>query len=131
MVHEMVAVAERVVLENKPNADYLWQLGNARCGLGMFRRENSNKPGWEESIRSGLIQFKKAAEIDTKRADSLDQLGVWHKYLGEQLAADGHEDESLTEYRLALKAYQAAARRKPGDVDAKTGIDQLAKLGIK
>jgi hypothetical protein len=133
MVQEEIAVADRLLLQDKRNADYLWRLGNADCGLGMVRRENHNEPGWEEAIRSGLIQFQKAADIDAKGTHSLIQLGYWRKYLGDQLEADGRKAESLVEYQLSLKAYQAAAARKPVDEDAQTAqteIGELAKLGI-
>jgi hypothetical protein len=134
MVEEEIAVADRLVLQDKRNADYLWRLGNAECGLGMVRRENHNEPGWEEAIRSGLIQFQKGAEVDAKGTHSLVQLGYWRKYLGDQLETDGRKAESLAEYHLSLKAYQAAAARKPVDDEdaqtAQTGIHELAELGI-
>jgi len=104
MVQEEIAAAERLVQEDKQNANYLRSLGNAKCGLGLVRRDGK-KPGWEEAIRSGLIETQRAALIETKKPDYLNEVGEWRSYLGEQFEADYDKDQALKEYRLALKAY--------------------------
>jgi hypothetical protein len=83
------------------------------------------------AIRSGLIQTQKAAEIDTKKADYLSEVGSWRKYLGDELMKDGHKEEALREYRLALTAYQAAAKRFPGDKGAEAAILEINGLGVQ
>lgn len=123
--------AERLVQEGKQNAAYLRWLGNAKCGLGMVRRDREKETGWEEAIRSGLIHIQKAAEIDTKSADYLNEVGSWRKYLAEQLKADGLKDEALAEYRLALNAYRKAKALSPKDDEAAKAIRELSQLGIE
>lgn len=139
MEREEIAVAEQLLLEDKQDdkrnyeqhADYLSRLGDAQCGLGRLRREHGKEPepGWEESIRSGIIQIEKAAETYAKSASYPDKVGAWRSYLGEQLDADGRKKEAQAEYRLALKAYQEALRRNPSDQEATQKVRDLAKYG--
>ncbi len=130
MVQEEVVVAEGLVQGDPQNADYLWRLGNAKCGLGMVRRD-SKQAGWEEAIRSGLIHIQKAAEIDKKKSDYQKELGSWRKYLAEQLEADGLKEKASVEERLALEAYQKAAKLSPGNEDVEGAIRELAERGAR
>jgi tetratricopeptide (TPR) repeat protein len=131
MVQEEIAVADSLVDENKQNAFYLWRLGNAQCGLGMLRRKHQNGPGWEEAIRSGLIQEQKAVEIDSGNADYLNEVAHWREYLAGELKGDGRKEEALAEYQLALKTYQETVKRFPGNETAEKGIQELAGQGIQ
>ena len=127
-VQEQVAAAELLLQTDRHNATYQWGLGNARCGLGMVRRE-SKKDGWEEAIRLGINEVVMASRLDPKNPKYLDEIGQWHKYLGDQLEADGHKREALAEYKLARQSYGSVLSRFPSDEQAKKGMADLGQLG--
>jgi tetratricopeptide (TPR) repeat protein len=131
MVQEEIAESERLVEKDQRNATYLYKLGNAECGLGMVRRERQKEAGWEEAIRSGLIHVQKAAEINSKGPEYLNEVGDWRIYLGKELDADGRKEEALAEYRLALSAYQTVARRFPGNKKAEEAIHNITEHGVQ
>jgi hypothetical protein len=110
MVQEEIVVAEGFLQGATQNALYLNRMGDAKCGLGIFRRD-LNKAGWEEAIRSGLIHLQKAAEIDTKNPMYQRDLGLWRKIFAERLKAANRNAEAWEEYRLALEDYEEAGRR--------------------
>ena len=97
----------------------------------MLRRKHQKGPGWEEAIRSGLIQEQKAVEIDSGNADYLNDVAHWREYLAGELKADGRKEEALAEYQLALKTYQEAVKRFPGNETAEKRIQGLAGQGIQ
>ena len=110
--------------------EYLKNLGDVKCGLGMIRRDRK-KDGWEEAVRIGLIDLEKAAAIEKKEPDYSNMVGLWRRYLAEQLDAVGRKEEARLEYQLALGAYQETIRRAPGDKEAEEAIRGLLKLGIR
>ncbi len=130
MVQEEIVVAEYLVQGDPRNSSYLRSLGNAKCGLGMVRRD-LKKAGWEEAIRSGLIHIEKAADIDKKNVNHRKELGDWRKYLGSELEADGHKDKAVQEFQLALKAYNLALRLAPEDATVKAAIQELRARGTQ
>jgi tetratricopeptide (TPR) repeat protein len=126
MVREEVVAAADLVSRNKLDASYLWTLGNAQCGRGLVRRENKQE-GWKESIRDGLIQLQKAAEIKKQNSAYAKEVGYWRKYLADQLEGDGNKNEAMEERRLALEAYRNAAKRAPDNEEIKKAIRDLAE----
>jgi hypothetical protein len=130
VVQELVVVADGLVQKNRENARYLQTLGNAKCGLGIVRR-GRNEAGWEEAIRSGLIDSEKAAEVDKQESDYPQEVGRWRKYLAKELKADGRKEEALEEQQLALKAYREAARRAPDNEEIRKAIRDLAEDGVQ
>ena len=128
IVQEQVAAAELLLQSDTHNASYNWGVGNAHCGLGMVRRK-SKKDGWEEAIRLGIRQVAKASEIDPKNPNYLGEIGEWHKYLGDELEADGRKEEASTEYKLARRSYQSVLSRFPYDERARKGMADLGQLG--
>ena len=148
MVEEEVVVAEALVhgAEKNPHdvryAVYLRALGNAKSGLGMVRRNHEKEAGWEEAIRSGLIHIQKAAEIDIKSADYLKEVGLWRKYLADELVVDGRKEEASVEYhsalvayRKALKTYQKSAsitpNKKEAEKEVEDAIRELDERGVR
>lgn len=132
IVQEEISVATSTVLKNPGQAESQWSLGNAKFGLSMVRSNSAqHKEGWEEAIRSGLIDVQKAADIDRNNPRYQNELGMMHKYLADELVADRLNEEAETEYRLALKAYQQAAKLSPGDETASIGIRELDELGVR
>jgi tetratricopeptide (TPR) repeat protein len=136
MVEEQVVIAEKLVhgAQKKPHdvryAKYLGHLGNAKCGLGMVRR-NLGRGGWEEAIRSGLIHIQKAVEIDRQNPDYLNELGSWRIYIAKQFADEGAKDKASMEEGLALKAYQKAATVDPNNKVAEQAMRELAERGVR
>ena len=131
MVQEEVVVAGVLAQGATQTADYLKCLGDAEGGLGIVRRKREQQAGWEEAIRSGLIYIEKAAEMDTKKPDFPKEVGWFRKYLAEQLNADGRNKEASLEFGRALKAYQQAAERAPGDKEVGEAIRDLGAHGIR
>jgi tetratricopeptide (TPR) repeat protein len=125
VAQEVIAVAENLTQGAPRNASYARSLGNARCGLGMVRRD-LKKGGWEEAIRSGLIHIEKAASMDKKNVNYRKELGDWRKYLGDRHEVDGHKDKATEEFRLALNAYNLALRLAPEDANLKDAIRELS-----
>jgi tetratricopeptide (TPR) repeat protein len=130
VVQEEVVVAERLVQNDPQNPAYLNSLGNAKCGLGMVRRY-LKKAGWEETIRSGLVQIQKAAKIDTKNPEYWKEVGSWRKYLAEELNNDLEKEKASLEYRVALEMYNNAARISPGDKGVQEALRELADRGVR
>lgn len=131
IVQEEIRTATSIVSKYPKRAELQWSLGNAKFGLSMVRRNSAeHKEGWEEAIRSGLIDVQKAADIDRNNPGYQNDLGMMRRYLAEELLTDGLEGKAQMEYRLALKAYQQAARLSPGDKTALNSISELDELGV-
>ena len=129
-VQQEIAAAETIVKKDPQNAQHLSDLSNAHFGQGMVRRDG-DKAGWEEAIRIGIAYMEKAADVDKKHPQYLNELGMYRKYLADEFEADSLNEKALVEYRLALKAYKEAVRRSPRDETALKGIEDLAKLEIR
>jgi tetratricopeptide (TPR) repeat protein len=134
VVREEIVAADRLVQRDGQNAFYLWSLGLAKYGLALVR--NARKElGWEEVVRSGLINLQKAAEIDEKNSAYLVDVGDVRANLAKALEKGGREKDALDERQLALKAYREAASRASGD-EKKTKeindkIRELAEQGVR
>lgn len=129
-VQQEIATAETIVRKNPQNAQHLSDLSNAHFGQGMVQRDGG-KAGWEEAIRLGIAYMEKAADIDKKHPQYLNELGMYRKYLADEFKTDSLNEKALVEYRLAFKAYKEAVRRSPRDETALKGIEDLAKLEIQ
>jgi hypothetical protein len=94
-------------------------------------RRYLKKAGWEETIRSGLVQIQKAAKIDTKNPEYWKEVGSWRKYLAEELNNDLEKEKASLEYRVALEMYNNAARISPGDKGVQEALRELADRGVR
>lgn len=125
LMQEAVVVADSLVQREPGNADYRFSLADAKTGLGMVRR-NLGAAGWENAIRSGLIDVQKAATLDPGRVSFRTKQASWRQYLGEELAkSQGDRERAGAELALALQGYQQAARLDPRNVEAQNGIREV------
>jgi tetratricopeptide (TPR) repeat protein len=134
MVREEIVAADRLVQKDGQDAFSLWVLGGAKLGLALVQQARK-EIGWEEAIRSGLINLQKAAEIDKENSEYLVTVGNARATLADALEKDGGENDALEERRLALNAYREAASRASGD-EKKTKeindkIRKLAEQGVR
>ena len=127
IVQEQVAAAELLLQTDTHNASYHRGLGNARCGLGMVRRE-SKKDGWAEAISLGINEVVMASRLDPKNPDYLDEVAEWQKYLGDQYETEGRKKDASVQYNLARQSYGSVLSRFPSDERAKKGLASLSQL---
>ena len=109
MVREVVNVAERIVDSPTKDPTDIMLLGLARCRRGEVRRQ-MKREGWEESIRSGLLQLEAAAAMAPKDPEPWKALAAWHGYLARELTRDGRS-EAAAETALAAQATAEAQAR--------------------
>jgi|CXWL01.1.fsa_nt_gi tetratricopeptide (TPR) repeat protein len=129
-VSQEIAVREIIVQKDQKNAQHLHDLSNTHFGQGLVRRA-AGKPAWEEAIRIGIAYIEHTSNIDKKNPQHLSQLGAYRQYLAGEFDAEGLKEKALTEYRLALRAYQQAAKLSRSDDTARKGILELEELGIR
>lgn len=128
LMQEAVVVADSLVQRELGNPDYRFSLADAKCGLGMVRR-NLDAAGWENAIRSGLIDVQKAATLAPGRIFFRLKQASWRRYLGIELAkSEADEERAGAELTLALQAYEEAARLDPKNPEAQDGIRQVRAL---
>jgi hypothetical protein len=127
LMQEAVVVADSLVQREPGNPDYRVSLADAKCGLGMVRR-NLGTAGWENAIRSGLIDAQKAARLAPGRIAFRTKQASWRQYLGEELAKKGEKERGGAELALALQAYEEAARADPKNAEAQNGIRKVRVL---
>jgi tetratricopeptide (TPR) repeat protein len=130
LVQQEITALEGNLQNHLTNVDHLADLSNAYWGQGLIRIE-AGKAGWEDSIRIGILYLQRAMDIQSREHKYLNRLGEMRKYLADELDADGLKEKALAEYRLALKAYQQAAKLSPGDETALKGVGELAELGVR
>jgi len=127
MAQEVVAVAERMVIE-QPEPAVIADLGNAKCGLGMARRQ-LGLVGWEEVTRSGLINIDRASAGAT--VEQLREFAVCRHFLAVQLEERGDAAQARELYTGALHHYEAASAAESRDPAVEEAIKDLrAKLGV-
>jgi hypothetical protein len=121
MITEDVVVAEALVHADPHDSVIQETLGQAKCSVGQVRRE-LKQAGWEEAVRGGILHLQRATAMN--RQDHWDELADWQQYLGQQLIADGRQNEGTAQYRLALASYRLAV---PTDKTQKA-IQELTHL---
>ena len=87
LMQEAVVVADSLVQHEPDNPDYRFSLADAKCGLGMVRR-NLKFAGWENAVRSGLIDARKALTLAPNRVAFRTKETSWRKYLADELAKE-------------------------------------------
>jgi tetratricopeptide (TPR) repeat protein len=128
LMQEAVVVADNLVQREPDNPDYRFSLADAKCRLGMVRR-NLGAAGWDNAIRSGLIDVQKAATLAPDRVSFRTKQASWRQYLGEELAKSKDEKgRGAAELVLALQGYEAAARMDPKNAEAQNGIREVRGL---
>lgn len=128
LMQEAVVVADSLVQREPGNPDYRFSLADAKRGLGVVRR-NLGAAGWENAVRSGLIDVQRAAALAPDRVSFRTKQAAWRRYLGEELAKNGGEnDRARAELALALEGYEEAARLDPENAEARNGIREVRAL---
>jgi tetratricopeptide (TPR) repeat protein len=127
LMQEAIVVADSLVQREPGNPDYRFSLADAKSSLGMARR-NLGTAGWENAIRSGLIDVRRAEALAPGRAFFRTQRASWREYLGVELAKEGEKERAGAELALALQAYEEAARLDPKDSDAQVGMRKVRAL---
>jgi tetratricopeptide (TPR) repeat protein len=128
LMQEAIVVADSLVQRAPANPDYRFSLADAKCGLGLVRR-NLGAAGWENAIRSGLIDVQNATTLAPGRILFRTKQASWRRYLGEELAKnDGDKERAGAELALALQGYEEAARLDPKSSEAQDGIRQVRAL---
>jgi tetratricopeptide (TPR) repeat protein len=128
LMQEAVVVADSLVQREPGNPDYRFSLADAKSSLGMIRR-NLGAAGWENAIRSGLIDVQKAATLDPSRILFRTKQASWRRYLGEELTKnEGEQERAAAELALALQGYEEAARLDPKNAEAQEGIGEVRAL---
>jgi tetratricopeptide (TPR) repeat protein len=128
LMQEAVVVADSLVEREPDNPDYRFSLADAKCGLGLVRR-NLGVAGWENAVRSGLIDVQRAATLAPDRVLFRTKQASWRRYLGEQLAKnEGEKERAGAELALALQGYEDAARLDPKSSEAQEGIREVRAL---
>ena len=128
LMQEAVVVADSLVQREPHNPDYRFSLADAKCGLGMVRRK-LGAAGWENAVRSGLIDVQRAATLAPDRISFRLKQAAWRRYLGEELAkSEDDKERAGAEFALALQAYEEAARLDPKNAEAREGMREVRAL---
>jgi tetratricopeptide (TPR) repeat protein len=128
LMQEAVVVADSLVQREPANADYRFSLADAKCGLGMVRR-SLGSAGWENAVRSGLIDVRRAITLAPDKIIFRLKQAAWLRYLGEELTKNEDEKERAgVELALALQAYEEAARVDPTNAEAQSGMREVRGL---
>jgi len=126
LVQEAVVVADSLVQREPRNPDYRFSLADAKYSLGMIRRK-LGAAGWENAVRSGLIDAQRAATLAPDRISFRLKQAAWRRYLGEELMKSEGE-RARAEFALALQGYEEAARIDPKNAEAQEGIRAVRAL---
>jgi tetratricopeptide (TPR) repeat protein len=128
LMQEAVVVADSLVQREPLNPDFRFSLADAKSGLGMIRRK-LGAAGWENAVRSGLIDVQRAATLAPDRITFHLRQAAWRRYLGEELLKnEGEKERARTELAFALQAYEEAARIDPKNAEAQEGIRAVRAL---
>jgi len=128
LMQEAVVVVDSLVQRAPAEPDYRFSLADAKCRLGMIRR-NLGMAGWENAIRSGLIDARRATTLAPDRVLFRTKQASWRQYLGVELTRSAEDkDRAAAELALALQGYEEAARLDPKDAEAQKGIREVQAL---
>jgi hypothetical protein len=128
LMQEAVIVADSLVQREPGNPDYRFSLADVKVRLGMVRR-NLGSAGWENAIRSGLIDARRATALAPYRVLFRTKQASWRKYLGQELAKSADDkDRTGVELALALQGYEEAARLDPKNAEVQKGIREVQAL---
>ncbi|HEX2123690.1 MAG TPA: tetratricopeptide repeat protein, partial [Thermoanaerobaculia bacterium] len=108
MFQEVVGALERLAATSPLDAEIAGLLGRAKCTAGQVRRE-TRSAGWEEEVRSGLIDLRRATELAKNNGAAFKTLGLWHLYLAQELPRGGGSHTTIeNEKTEAVKALRRA-----------------------
>ncbi|MCO6426974.1 MAG: tetratricopeptide repeat protein [Nitrosomonas communis] len=125
LMEQVVIDAEKTVADKPKNPELYCRLGEADYAIGMLRREQL-LPGWEESIRKGLLAIDWGISI-AKKEEPICHIfsGAYRKNLGKYLLKDGRADDGKEELKKALSASQKVLQYWPNDEQIKQDIEVI------
>ncbi|HYK02856.1 MAG TPA: hypothetical protein VE974_13940 [Thermoanaerobaculia bacterium] len=128
LMQEAVVVADSLVQRAPTNPDYRLSLAEAKCGLGKVRR-NLGAAGWENAVRSGLIDVQRAVTLAPDRVLFRTKQAGWRRYLGEELAKNvGERERARVELALALQGYEEVARLDAKNDETRERVREVRAL---
>jgi|CXWL01.1.fsa_nt_gi tetratricopeptide (TPR) repeat protein len=128
LLEQVVIDAEKVVSDNPKDPVGYCRLGEADYAIGMLRRTQS-LPGWEESIRKGLLAVDWGISIAKKEEPICFKFsGSYRKELGLYLLEDRRFDDGKKELNKALMHSQKALQLWPDNEEIKQNINENKKI---
>lgn len=128
VARESTADAQSVLMSHRQNMVVLSIRGIIRIVLGTILK-GRNEVGWQEAIRSGVIDAEFAAGKNKQDKLSLTYAKISLMYAGHarvilarDLKEQNKEEEARAELQRALKDYQEASRRDPKDTEVLDAI---------
>ena len=139
VARESTADAQSLLMSDRQNMVVLSVRGVIRIVLGNILKDR-NEVGWQEAIRSGVIDAEFAAGINKQDKDagknkqdkdagknkldkvSLTYAGKARVMLARDLKEQNKEEEARDELQRALKDYLEASRRDPKDTEVQGAI---------
>jgi tetratricopeptide (TPR) repeat protein len=129
VMRESAADAEILLASGRQNMEVLTVRGMSRIALGKIL-QGRNEVGWQEAIRSGVIDEEFVAGKDKQDKDSLKYAGEARVTLALDLKKHEKEGEARDELLRALNDYLHASTRDPKDQETLGAIrDIRQKLG--
>jgi tetratricopeptide (TPR) repeat protein len=121
VARESTADAHSLLMSDRQNMVVLSMRGMLRLVLGKIL-QGRNEVGWQEAIRSGVIDAEFAAGKNKQDKLSLTSAGDARVMLARDLKEQNKEDEARDELQRALKDYLEASRRDPKDTEVQGAI---------
>ncbi|HEX6087490.1 MAG TPA: hypothetical protein VF266_23355 [Thermoanaerobaculia bacterium] len=82
VLQDLLLLGPELLAEPTPDGAALAILGEAKCGAATIQRK-LGQPGWEDTLRGGLIYLRRAAALDRTQQRKLDH---WTAYASEGAA---------------------------------------------
>jgi|CXWL01.1.fsa_nt_gi tetratricopeptide (TPR) repeat protein len=119
LMEQVLHDAEKIVGDDPKNPEYRCRLGEADYAIGFLRREQS-LPGWEESIRKGLLAIDWGINMTAEKEPLCYNFSnTYRNKLGEYLLQDGRIEEGKKEIEMASSVRQEAQKLWPQDENFK------------
>ena len=122
-----MADAQSLLMSDRQNMAVLSLRGVTRIVLGNILQDR-NEVGWQEVIRSGVIDAEFAAGKNKQDRDSFTHAGRARVVLALDLKKQNKEEEARGELGRALKDYLEASRRDPKDTEVQGAIRGIRQV---
>ncbi len=121
VARESTADAHSLLMSDRQNMVVLSARGELRLVLGQIL-QGRKEVGWQEAIRSGVIDLELAAGRNKQDKLSLTSAGDARVMLALDLNEQNKEKEASDELQRALKDYLEASRRDPKNTEVQGAI---------
>jgi tetratricopeptide (TPR) repeat protein len=126
VTRESAADAESILANDRQNMDVLFVRGASRIVLGKIL-QGRKEVGWQEAIRSGVIDVEFVAGKDKQNKGSLKYAGDARVALALDLKEQNKEAEARNELQRALQDYLDASKRDPKDQETLGAIRDIRR----